>query len=230
MMTTDKIEEAQIRAVLQQFYALVRDDPLLGPPFSVVTDWDEHLGRLADFWSSLMLTSGRYKGNPVALHLVHAPSIRPEMFVRWLELWTEATSSLLPPRLAAEMQTKAQKVAARLSLALHGPSSQASAGRSRPALPYRITPEFNEESIPAPLLSEHSLKAGTWGVLRVREGLIRFVKGGDVTSQSHHDSQTPAFISPETPHHLELLGPVKFQIEFYNVPPQEGASERKSNA
>lgn len=229
-MMTNKIEEPQIRAVLERFYASVRRDALLAPAFAVVTDWNEHLDRLADFWSSLMLTSGRYKGNPVALHLVHAASIRPEMFVRWLDLWAEATTCLLPTDLAAEMQTKARKVASRLSFALHGPSPEANALPSRSALPYRITPEFDEENIPAPLLCEHSLKAGTWGVLRVREGLIHFVKGSDRANPSHHDPQTPAIISPETPHHLELVGPVKFHIEFYNVPPQEGETERKSHA
>lgn len=229
-MPTDKIKEEQIRAVLERFYDSVRRDASLGPPFSVVTDWDEHLDRLSDFWSALMLTSGRYKGNPVALHLVHAESIRPEMFPRWLDLWAEATNNLLPPTLAIEMQTKARKVAARLSLALHGRPEEACSKPSQPTRPYRITPNFNEKSVPAPLLSERSLKSGTWGVIRVHDGLIRFIEDGGVPRQSLHGPQTPAFIKPETPHHLELLGSVSFQIEFYNVPPQESLSEREVNA
>ena len=51
---------------------------MLGPIFNnAIADWPEHLEKLTAFWSSVMLTSGRYKGNPMAAHLKHREAIRP---------------------------------------------------------------------------------------------------------------------------------------------------------
>jgi len=56
--------ETAMPAVLRAFYALVQSDELLGPIFNVAAhDWDEHLDRIGDYWSSVMLGTGRYKGN-----------------------------------------------------------------------------------------------------------------------------------------------------------------------
>jgi hypothetical protein len=64
--------EAALPALLDRFYARVRADAELGPVFNdAVEDWSRHLATLADFWSSVMLTSGRYKGNPMQAHLKH---------------------------------------------------------------------------------------------------------------------------------------------------------------
>ncbi len=43
---------------------------------------------------SLMLTTGRYKGNPLSMHLAHAEKFRPLMFIKWLEIWRETTDEL----------------------------------------------------------------------------------------------------------------------------------------
>lgn len=113
------LNEAMIRPVIERFYDHVLADPGLGPVFSAaVTDWPEHHGRLTDFWSSVMLTSGRYKGNPVAVHLRHAPHLTPELFTRWLALWGETTSQMLPVAVADAMQRKAARIAESLQLAL----------------------------------------------------------------------------------------------------------------
>jgi hemoglobin len=58
-----------------------------------------------------MLASGRYKGNPVVIHLMHAHRITPEMFDRWLALWEETSSEMLPGPVAAAMQAKARRIA-----------------------------------------------------------------------------------------------------------------------
>src|SRR3546814_16578731 len=51
-----------------------------------VHDWSEHLEKLTAFWSSVMLGSGRYKGQPVPAHMKHKHRITPELFERWLNL------------------------------------------------------------------------------------------------------------------------------------------------
>ncbi len=102
------------------FYAKVREDALLGPIFNgAVGDWPEHLEKLGAFWSSVMLTSGRYKGNPMAAHMRHASAIQPAMFDRWLELWRETALATLAQDEAAGVIAKAERIAESLKLALY---------------------------------------------------------------------------------------------------------------
>ena len=56
-------------------------------------DWSLHLATMRDFWSSVMLTSGRYKRNLAAVHL-RIDGIDPRLFDRWLELFSEACGEL----------------------------------------------------------------------------------------------------------------------------------------
>lgn len=111
--------EAQLARLVDAFYAKVRADDVLGPVFnSAVNDWPEHLEKLAGFWSSVMLTSGRYKGNPVAAHARHPGTIRPEMFERWLALWTATAAEILSANDADLIRVKAERIAESLKLAL----------------------------------------------------------------------------------------------------------------
>jgi hemoglobin len=64
-----EITETTIRVLVDAFYARLRRDPTLGPIFTnAIAEgaWPAHLEKMYAFWSSVMLTSGRYKGNPVA--------------------------------------------------------------------------------------------------------------------------------------------------------------------
>jgi hemoglobin len=116
MAPSETISEPAIAALVGRFYGKARYDPLIGPVFGVaVQDWDEHLRKLCDFWSSVMLTSGRYKGNPMAAHLKHP--IEPVFFERWLTLWQETAGELFAPELAACFGEKAERIAASLKLA-----------------------------------------------------------------------------------------------------------------
>ena len=118
-MESREIDEAGLARLIPRFYARVRADDLLGPLFDeAVADWPEHLERLVAFWSSVMLTTGRYKGNPMQAHMRHKPRITPEMFARWLALWAEVTDAEMPPAAAAALQAKAARIAESLQLGL----------------------------------------------------------------------------------------------------------------
>jgi hemoglobin len=68
------------------FYAKVRVDPELAPFFErALGNLDSHLATMYDFWSSVMLISGRYKGIPVEKHR-RLNGIEPRLFDRWLQL------------------------------------------------------------------------------------------------------------------------------------------------
>ncbi|QGN56474.1 preprotein translocase subunit TatC [Novosphingobium sp. Gsoil 351] len=114
------MHETDLAALVPRFYEQVRRDALIGPVFDgAIDDWDTHLEKLMAFWSSVMLTSGRYKGNPVAAHAKHLATITPAMFDRWLDIWAEVTDQILPPAAAQALQTKAGRIAESLKLALY---------------------------------------------------------------------------------------------------------------
>lgn len=120
MTVVPQISEAQIAALVPRFYDRVRADPLIGPVFAAAIDsWPPHLETLIAFWSSVMLGTGRYKGNPMAAHMKHLAIITPPMFDRWLALWAQATTEMLPADMASVLQAKARRIAQSLKLALY---------------------------------------------------------------------------------------------------------------
>ena len=63
-----------------------------------------------------MLTTGRYKGNPMAAHMKHP--IEPAFFERWLALWRETAGELFAPVVAERFRDKAERIAESLKFAL----------------------------------------------------------------------------------------------------------------
>ncbi len=84
------------------------------------------------------------------------------------------------------------------------------------ALPYRTTPVFDENSLPAALRREHRTKAGVWGFIRVLEGRLRLERADTAETL---DAATPGLIEPEEPHSVTPLGAMRMQVEFYDSPP-----------
>ncbi len=118
-MKYDGITEASLKSLVDAFYAKVRQDPLIGPVFNAaIDDWPEHLDKLQAFWSSVMLTTGRYKGRPLPAHVKHGDSISPASFDRWLALWRVTTDEMLDAVSAAALQDKAGRIAESLSLGI----------------------------------------------------------------------------------------------------------------
>jgi hemoglobin len=115
------IDETVIRELVHAFYARVRDDPMLGPIFNDgVESWQEHLEKLCDFWSSVTLMSGRYKGTPMAAHAA-LPALAGEHFDRWLELFRATARERCSPDAASLFIDRAERIAQSLELgvALH---------------------------------------------------------------------------------------------------------------
>jgi hemoglobin len=117
MSSVPPIDEEQIRRLVHSFYATVRADPLLGPIFnSKVEDWDVHLAKLCDFWSNVVLKTGRYDGNPMRAH-VGLP-IEDTHFLRWLDLFRAAARRECPPEAAEHFIDFAQRIARSLSMGI----------------------------------------------------------------------------------------------------------------
>jgi hemoglobin len=114
-----EVSETAIHLPVDRFYAKVRSDPDLAPIFegAIADDWEAHLATMRDFWSSIMLTSGRHHGNPVAVHRRLA-SITPPVFERWLALFAETCGELFNQAVASVFVDRATRIATSLKLAL----------------------------------------------------------------------------------------------------------------
>lgn len=85
-------------------------------------------------------------------------------------------------------------------------------------VPYRRTPEFTEATTPQALQRAHSTRPGTWARLHVLDGRLAFRdlvtgEGVELAAGVH------PLIFPQREHQVELLGPVRFFVEFCEPSP-----------
>jgi hemoglobin len=217
--------EAALPGLIDTFYARVRQDPALGPVFNqAVGDWEHHLTLLVEFWSSVMLGTKSFRGNPMRAHLKHAAHIRPEMFSRWLAIWNATTDERLSRPAAALIQAKAARIGQSLDMALHyrpvrdEPAVEATAQEAK-STPYRSTPVFTNTTLPPALRAAHATRDGVWGVIRVLEGQVRYQVEAETQSQLLSPG-VPGFVLPQQRHHVEPIGEIRMQVEFYDHPPR----------
>lgn len=113
------VTESMIRDLVHRFYAEVRMDPLLGPIFdrAIGGAWDAHLNKLCDFWSSVLLMTGRFEGTPMAVH-VGIPDMGPPHFQRWLDIFERVALEVCPPEAAALFVGRSQMIAQSLQLGI----------------------------------------------------------------------------------------------------------------
>lgn len=108
------VSEHLICALVRAFYARVRADEVLGPIFDRhIADWDHHLDKLCDFWSSVVLMTGHYKGRPIPVHAA-ITGITEEHFERWLTLFADTARLECPPEVAQLFIDKSERIAASL--------------------------------------------------------------------------------------------------------------------
>jgi len=116
------LDDALISRILDDFYGKVRRDPVIGPIFNATIPdehWPAHIAVIHDFWSSMLLGTGRYSGRPMPKHLA-LPDLGDAHFARWLLLFAETVEALAPIHVAELFIDRAERIAQsfRLSLAL----------------------------------------------------------------------------------------------------------------
>ncbi|WP_257558449.1 DUF1971 domain-containing protein [Sphingobium sp. CFD-2] len=84
--------------------------------------------------------------------------------------------------------------------------------------PYRSTPVFDQDTLPAALRSRHDTKAGVWGVIRILEGRVQLTCL-EPLSQTILTRDNPGVVLPGQPHFVTPLGPMKMRVDFYNQVP-----------
>jgi tellurite resistance-related uncharacterized protein len=93
--------------------------------------------------------------------------------------------------------------------------------------PYKRTPVFDQDTVPAGLLRSHSTKAGVWGVIHVLEGRLRY-RIYDPASEQVLTPAAPGIVRPTQLHEVAPLGPVRFFVEFHAAAPPVGAAHAKA--
>jgi hemoglobin len=106
---------------VDRFYARVRADAMLAPMFerAIGDRWDAHLKKLCDFWSSVTMMTGRYKGTPFQAHR-QLDGLTEAHFRQWLRLWRETAGEVLAADVAELFIERAERIARSLQLGLLG--------------------------------------------------------------------------------------------------------------
>lgn len=111
------IDMAMIDRLVRTFYGKVRQDEVLSPVFDAkITDWEPHLVRMGEFWSSVALMTGVYHGRPMQKHL--PLPVDAQHFDRWLQLFRQAAHEVCPPVAAAHFIERAERVAQSLEMGI----------------------------------------------------------------------------------------------------------------
>lgn len=116
---------ADIDALMRAFYGKVMNDPVIGYLFTEVArlDLDHHLPIIGDFWETVLFASGdyaRHGRNPLQVHLAlhEKEALRPEHFVRWLDLFDASVDELFTGPRATFTKQRARGIAFRFMAAM----------------------------------------------------------------------------------------------------------------
>jgi tellurite resistance-related uncharacterized protein len=79
----------------------------------------------------------------------------------------------------------------------------------------RRTPEFTHTKIPKGILGQHRTADGVWGKIQVCEGSLIYRILEPEVEEHELDVSRVGIVAPQDAHQVEITGPVKFHIEFY---------------
>lgn len=126
LISSGDVDRGSLRALVDAFYLQAREDPLLGPVFEqYVSNWDEHLARMTDFWASLLLRDSSYSGHPFEMHRA-IPELTPAMFDRWVDLFGTAARRQFGEAAASKvLDALARRMSDQLTRAVFGRQPEA---------------------------------------------------------------------------------------------------------
>jgi hemoglobin len=104
-----------IAKLVSEFYLKATPDPLIGKFFTEVVNlsWEKHIPLIVDFWSTILLGEGNYRGNVMEAHQkIHRLEVlKQEHFDRWLQLWAQTVHELFEGPKAEEAIQRGQSIA-----------------------------------------------------------------------------------------------------------------------
>lgn len=119
LANTLSITQEEIRNIVFKFYEKVRNDAILGPIFEreMSENWDQHLEKMCNFWTTVMLGNPLYHGNPLEVHR-RVAGLNREHFEHWLLLFHQTLKEVCPSNAHIEaFSQKANKMARVLTTA-----------------------------------------------------------------------------------------------------------------
>lgn len=125
-MKPDIALSADIKLLIDTFYAQVQTDDMLGPIFNDVAqvDWPRHLPVMYAFWEFLLLgQADGYRGNPIQKHfeLNEKHQLKAEYFDRWVALFQGTVDELFAGPKAEDAKFRAFAIAATWKPKFDGP-------------------------------------------------------------------------------------------------------------
>ncbi len=105
-MPANEITKENIKTLVMSFYTKVLKDDIVGPFFIAKLGedmknehWEPHLELLVNFWASIALGDGSYRGNPFAPHM-YLGELSREVFQQWLKLFFATLDDVYEPHKA----------------------------------------------------------------------------------------------------------------------------------
>ncbi|QMU26644.1 group III truncated hemoglobin [Adhaeribacter radiodurans] len=110
-IVTDITTEADIQKLVDTFYDKVNQDALLAPIFNdhAQVNWEKHLPIMYRFWSSILLGTATYEGQPFPKH-AFLP-VDQAHFAQWLRLFYETVTENFRGPVAEEAKLRAANIA-----------------------------------------------------------------------------------------------------------------------
>jgi hemoglobin len=123
MENNDITTREDIELLVDQFYAKVLNDPLIGYIFKEVAkiDLKNHMPTMYDFWESTLFHKTLYKGNPMKVHLDLHEKERLEKahFDKWVALFNQTVDELFQGEKAELAKTRALSIATVMQIKIH---------------------------------------------------------------------------------------------------------------
>ncbi|MGH7654025.1 MAG: group III truncated hemoglobin [Gemmatimonadaceae bacterium] len=110
------LQDGDLHALLEGFYATITRDPLLGPYF-LDLDMREHMPRIVAFWSTILFHTGQYSGNAFRPHLL-MPGLTAAHFTRWVAVLGQTVNDRFAGPAADRMKDYAQRIAVSMQIRL----------------------------------------------------------------------------------------------------------------
>jgi hemoglobin len=115
MSKLDIISETDIKILVDKFYEKVVADPVIGFIFNdiIKLSWQKHIPVMYTFWSSVLLETRSYTGNPMEKHLELNKMIPLTQlhFEQWLTLWENTVNENFTGQVANEAVVRAKNIA-----------------------------------------------------------------------------------------------------------------------
>ncbi len=112
------LDDTILERLVRAFYARARRDTVIGAKFDPVHDWEGRIARITAFWSSVALTTGRSRGQPLAAHV--KLDLHGVHFARRLALFEEMVREVCPAQAVDYLMERARRIAASLQMGVAG--------------------------------------------------------------------------------------------------------------